>query len=282
MSDVPLDEVIHFDCITHNATTGAVSDADSTPTFAVYEESTDTDIGVGGNLTKRTSLTGNYRGSFTASAANGFELGKFYNVIASATVNSVAGKAVVKSFRIVAAETTVGFKDVAPDWGKVRNPTTSVDLSGTTIATTQQVNAIKLGGVTVTATTSITFPAACTVATTTGAVGSVTGAVGSVTTVSTGAITSGSFAASAINAAAIAADAITDAKVASDVTIASVTGAVGSVTGAVGSVVGLTVANLDVAVSTRMATYTQPTGFLAATFPATIASTTNITAATGV
>lgn len=52
---------------------------------------------------------------------------------------------------------------------------------------------------------------------------------------------------------------------------------VASVTGSVGSVVGLTVANLDVAVSTRMTTYTQPTGFLAATFPLTVASTTNIT-----
>lgn len=40
------------------------------------------------------------------------------------------------------------------------------------------------------------------------------------------------------------------------------------------------VANLDAAVSTRMATYTQPTGFLAATFPATVASPTNITAGT--
>jgi hypothetical protein len=39
-------------------------------------------------------------------------------------------------------------------------------------------------------------------------------------------------------------------------------------------------AQLDAAVSTRMATYTQPTGFLAATFPATVASTTNITAGT--
>lgn len=39
--------------------------------------------------------------------------------------------------------------------------------------------------------------------------------------------------------------------------------------------------NLDAAVSTRMATYTQPTGFLAATFPSgTIANTTNITAGT--
>lgn len=40
------------------------------------------------------------------------------------------------------------------------------------------------------------------------------------------------------------------------------------------------IANLDAAVTTRMATYTQPTGFLAATFPATVASTTNITAGT--
>lgn len=41
------------------------------------------------------------------------------------------------------------------------------------------------------------------------------------------------------------------------------------------------VAHLDADVSSRMATYTQPTGFLAATFPSgTIASTTNITAGT--
>lgn len=40
-------------------------------------------------------------------------------------------------------------------------------------------------------------------------------------------------------------------------------------------------AQLDAAISTRMASYTQPAGFLAATFPAgTIASTTNLTAGT--
>jgi hypothetical protein len=36
------------------------------------------------------------------------------------------------------------------------------------------------------------------------------------------------------------------------------------------------------AAKTAMASYTQPTGFLAATFPTTVASTTNITAASGV
>lgn len=106
--DIPLDEVLHFDAVTHHPSTGTVVDADSTPTFAVYEEATDTDIGVGGNLTKRTSLTGNYRGTFTASAANGFEVGKWYSIIASATVGAIAGKAVVKNFRIVLAETVAG------------------------------------------------------------------------------------------------------------------------------------------------------------------------------
>lgn len=64
-------------------------------------------------------------------------------------------------------------------------------------------------------------------------------------------------------------------------TVAAVSGAVGSVTGAVGSVTGLTASNLDATISSRMATYTQPTGFLAATFPSgTVANTTNITAGT--
>jgi len=53
-----------------------------------------------------------------------------------------------------------------------------------------------------------------------------------------------------------------------------------SVSGAVGSVTGLTASNLDATISSRMATYVQPTGFLAATFPTTIASTTNITSGT--
>jgi hypothetical protein len=40
------------------------------------------------------------------------------------------------------------------------------------------------------------------------------------------------------------------------------------------------IAHLDADISGRMATYTQPTGFLAATFPGTVASPTNITAGT--
>lgn len=55
----------------------------------------------------------------------------------------------------------------------------------------------------------------------------------------------------------------------------------GNLSGSVGSVTGLTASNLDATISSRMATYTQPTGFLAATFPSgTVANTTNITAGT--
>lgn len=112
---VPLDAVVRFDVVTSVPSTGAVSDADSTPTFEVFEDATDTDIGVGGNLTKRTSKTGNYRGTFTASAANGFEVGKAYAVIASATVDSIAGKYVAKEFVVVPAEAAAGVPRVHPN-----------------------------------------------------------------------------------------------------------------------------------------------------------------------
>lgn len=68
---------------------------------------------------------------------------------------------------------------------------------------------------------------------------------------------------------------------ATTVTTSLTTTFTGNLTGSVGSVTGLTASNLDATVSSRMATYTQPTGFLAATFPTgTVANTTNITAGT--
>ena len=59
--------------------------------------------------------------------------------------------------------------------------------------------------------------------------------------------------------------------------ITSVSGSVGSVTGAVGSVTARVTANTDqwggvTVTGMPMPTYTQPTGFLAATFPATVSS----------
>lgn len=98
--EIPLNDVAHFDVTTHNPGTGVASDADATPTFEVFEEDTDTDVGVGGSMTKRTSKTGNYRGQFAVTVANGFEVGKWYNVIASATVQAVSAKTVAMRFRV--------------------------------------------------------------------------------------------------------------------------------------------------------------------------------------
>lgn len=97
-----------------------------------------------------------------------------------------------------------------------------------------------------------------------------------------GALANGVFAAGAIDAAALAADTITAAKVAADVTTELQSGlATSSSQMTLQTTANNIYANTDVATSTRMATYTQPTGFLAATFPGTVASTTNITSAAG-
>lgn len=110
----------------------------------------------------------------------------------------------------------------------------------------------------------------------TGAVGSVTGAVGSVTgavgSVTAAVSVTGDFSATMKTSigTAVAASAV-----------ASVTGNVGgNVNGSVGSVVGLTASNLDATISSRMATYAQPTGFLAATFPSDPADQSLVIAAT--
>lgn len=106
---VPIDEVVYVpDVTTHDPATGAVTDADSAPTFSVFEEATDTPIVADATMTKRTSLTGDYRGTFTASAANGFEAGKWYNVVATAIVDSVTAKQTIMQFMAVPAMSVAG------------------------------------------------------------------------------------------------------------------------------------------------------------------------------
>ena len=199
--NIPLDEVVFFDAIVTTPSTGAAVDADLTPTFAVYEESTDTDIGVGGNMTKRTSLTGNYRGSFTASAANGFEAGKWYSIIGSAVVGGVTGKARLLLFRAVAAESTAGV---------LVGSVASGGISSASFA----AGAINAAAIAADAITDAKVASDVTIASVTGAVGSVTGnvggnVVGSVASV-TAAVTVGTINANAVTASALATDAVAE------------------------------------------------------------------------
>ncbi len=109
--DIALDEVTYFDAITSDPTDGSAVDADSAPTFEIFEEATDSPI-VSGTFTKRTSKTGDYRGTTTISLANGYEIGKWYSIIATAIVNGVTGKGVIRNFRVCADESIAGFPSI--------------------------------------------------------------------------------------------------------------------------------------------------------------------------
>ncbi len=124
-----------------------------------------------------------------------------------------------------------------------------------------------------------------TIASVTGAVGSVTGAVGSVTgnvggnvtgsvgSIATGGIIAASFASGAIDAAAIATDALGALELAA--------GAASEIATAVRTELTTELAHMNADISSRMATYTQPTGFLAASFPTDPAGLTNLASAHG-
>lgn len=136
---------------------------------------------------------------------------------------------------------TAGY--MALDWGQITNKTTTNALTGTTIATTQKVDVDTIKTQAITAAAGITFPAS----------------LASPTNITAGTITNLTNAPTAGDFTATMKTSIGTAVAAS--AVASVAGNVGgNVTGSVGSVTGLTVANLDVAVSTRLASasYTSP------------------------
>ncbi len=143
------------------------------------------------------------------------------------------------------------------DWANVGSPTTSLALTGTTIATTQKVdietiktNPVVNGG-------TITFPTTATLASTTNITA---GTIATVTNL-TNAPTAGDLTATMKTSVTTAATAATPTISSVSGAVGSVTGAVGSVTGnvggnvvgSVGSVTGLTASNLDAAITSRAA-----------------------------
>jgi hypothetical protein len=92
-----LGDIITLDFTTHNPFTGAVQDTDSLPTCEVFEDENDSEILIP-IVTKRVGKIGNYRVSIEATIGNGFEIGKSYNTIISATVNNISAKSRIESF----------------------------------------------------------------------------------------------------------------------------------------------------------------------------------------
>jgi len=239
-------------------TTGAPTQLAGSPVVSVYENDDNTQITSGVTLNvDEDGVTGLNQLVIVASGANGFEAGKFYDAVI--TTGTVGGTSVVgycvASFTIEATSalrptTAARTLDVTAggnagvDWANVEAPTTTLALTGTTIATTQKVDVETIKTNPVVNAGTVTFPTTATLASTTNitagtmtttttatnltnaptngdftstmktsigtavaasAVASVTGAVGSV---ASGGIAAASFAAGAINAAAIADGAI--------------------------------------------------------------------------
>ena len=94
-----IDGVLTWTVQTHNGT-GAQADADSVPTYRVYEDETTTPLLTGSMALLDSSNTdGFYSEAITLSAANGFETGKSYTIRTTATVNGVTG-ATLRFFQV--------------------------------------------------------------------------------------------------------------------------------------------------------------------------------------
>ena len=81
-----------FSVTTHDPDTGVLTDADSVPTYRIYEQETGTAI-LSGSMAKLDdgNTTGFYTESIAITATNGFEHRKVYTVYISATVDSDTG-----------------------------------------------------------------------------------------------------------------------------------------------------------------------------------------------
>lgn len=87
-----IDDYLTFCCNTHDPDTGVATDADSVPSYRVYEDETGTAILTGSMaLLDSSNTTGFYSEQIQLTAANGFEKGKCYTIYISATVDSDTG-----------------------------------------------------------------------------------------------------------------------------------------------------------------------------------------------
>ena len=91
-SAVEIGDNLVFSITTHDPDTGVLTDADSAPSYRVYEDETGTAI-LNGSMAKLddANTTGFYTESIACTSGNGFEDGKSYTIYIEATVDSDTG-----------------------------------------------------------------------------------------------------------------------------------------------------------------------------------------------
>jgi len=97
MSTVKLGASMFPQFSTSSPTTGAATNADSTPTVVVEEDG----VAMGYSPTVTNVTTGLYRVTIAATTGNGFEVGKRYAVYAEAAVGGIAGREALGMFEVV-------------------------------------------------------------------------------------------------------------------------------------------------------------------------------------
>jgi hypothetical protein len=147
---LPAGASYYAEFVTSNPTTGAAQNGDSLPTATATKNGADDGTFT---LTVTNLDTGRYK--ITGTVPGGYAAGDSVQVSVAATVATVAGKAVVDNFQVgvpnsnalaidasgrvdvgkilgTASQGAAGY--VGIDWGHINAPTTTVNLSGTTIA----------------------------------------------------------------------------------------------------------------------------------------------------
>ena len=257
MKSYKIDQYFEFTFNTQRFDTGAATDADATPTWRVYEENNDTVI-ANDDCAKRddANTTGYYYARGQCTAAAGYEAGKTYEVRVAATVNSVAGSAVVGRFTILPntvwdslhGGTDTLPADVTQIGGDAQSATDIKDFADTGY----DPETHKVGGVVLTDTASTVSDALTAAAiatgvwqdttagdfTTAGSIGKSLFTSDNVPGASGGLFIAGSNAATTVNITGSITGNLSGSVGSVTGAAGSVTGAVGSVTGAVGSVTG--------------------------------------------
>ncbi len=108
MNPVGLGDSVYPQFGTTSASTGAATNADSTPTVTVEEDG----VAMGYAPTVTNVATGLYRYQVDVTGGNGFEAGKRYVVYAVATVGGITGRAPIDEFQVLATDLNSGVASV--------------------------------------------------------------------------------------------------------------------------------------------------------------------------
>lgn len=121
-SEVVIGDNLVFSVVTHNPSTGALTDADAVPAYRVYEDEDGSTI-YAANMAKLddAGTTGFYTESIACTAVAGFEDGKTYTVYITAAVGGTTG-AITYGFKAVEYNLSTSI----PELGAVTSASDSV------------------------------------------------------------------------------------------------------------------------------------------------------------